>query len=167
MFLGSAPQALARPPPDSHSSPSVLYQQTSSGRTLTSDVLPPALSVNAVNRCPVTLNLQPDTVKRYKFAGWTLDTEAHYLLSPHNVVVSLSNVEYRLLRIFLTYPNCVLTRDQLYNLTQKRDWDPLDRTLDLQVSRLRQKLGDDARTPRLIKTVRSEGYIFTALVDVD
>ena len=70
-----------------------------------------------------------------------------------------SGAEYRLLRIFLSHPNRVLNRDQLIDLTQGKEADPLDRSIDVQVSRLRHRLGDDPREPRLIKTVRGEGYV--------
>ncbi len=76
-----------------------------------------------------------------------------------------SGAEFRLLQVFLTHPNRVLTRDQLMDLIQGRDADPFDRSIDLRVSRLRQKLGDDARAPTLIKTLRNEGYIFSATVE--
>jgi two-component system OmpR family response regulator len=105
--------------------------------------------------------------RRYRFAGWTLDAGAHQLLSPQAVVVTLSGAEYRLLLVFLEHPNRVLTRDQLMDLIQGRDAEPFDRSIDLRVSRLRQKLGDDARAPALIKTLRNEGYILAATVDAE
>jgi two-component system OmpR family response regulator len=61
----------------------------------------------------------------------------------------------------------VLNRDQLLELTRGRDADPFDRSVDIQISRLRQKLGDDARTPRIIKTVRNEGYVLSATVSIE
>jgi len=77
---------------------------------------------------------------------------------------ALSGAEYRLLRVFLDHPQRVLTRDQLLNLTQGRDAEQFDRSIDLLVSRLRQRLRDDAREPRYIKTLRNEGYIFSSSV---
>jgi len=59
----------------------------------------------------------------------------------------------------------VLSREQLLDLSQGRDADPLDRSIDVQVSRLRQRLGDDPRSPALIKTVRGEGYVLSTTVD--
>lgn len=107
-------------------------------------------------------NLAPGEVRRYRFAGWSWDTALHQLISPQGVVVILSGAEYRLLEAFLTHPNRVLTRDQLLDLVRGKDADPFDRSIDLRVSRLRQKLGDDARSPALIKTLRGEGYVFAA-----
>jgi two-component system OmpR family response regulator len=104
---------------------------------------------------------------RMRFAGWTLDLVARHLVNPDGVVVVLSGAEFRLLRIFLEHAKRVLSRDQLLNLTQGRDADPFERSIDLQVSRVRQKLGEDARDPQLIKTVRNEGYVLTADVKVE
>ena len=104
-------------------------------------------------------------VPSYIFAGWTLDTGLLRLTSPQGVVVPLSGAEYRLLKIFVEHPQRVLSRDQLMDLTKGRDADPFDRSIDLQISRLRQKLGDDARSPDLIKTVRNEGYVLASPVE--
>lgn len=101
----------------------------------------------------------------WRFAGWRLDARTRQLLSPQGVVVALSGAEYRLLEVFLTHPNRVLTRDQLMDLVRGRDADPFDRSIDLRVSRLRQKLGDNARAPELIKTLRNEGYVLAAAVE--
>ena len=109
-------------------------------------------------------NLQPDSATRIRFADWVLDTVHRQLISEANVVTPLSGAEYRLLRIFLSHPNRVLNRDQLVDLTQGKEAEPLDRSIDVQVSRLRNRLGDDPREPRLIKTVRGEGYVLA--VDV-
>jgi two-component system OmpR family response regulator len=79
----------------------------------------------------------------------------------------LSAAEFRLLKVFLEHPNRVLNRDQLLNLTRGRDADPFDRSMDLQVSRLRQKLREDARAPQLIKTVRNEGYVLASAVTTE
>ena len=80
--------------------------------------------------------------------------------------IALSGAEYRLLRVFVDHPQRVLNRDQLLNLTQGRDADLFDRSIDLLVSRLRQRLGDDAREPLYIKTVRSEGYVFSVPIEI-
>ncbi len=109
---------------------------------------------------------QPD-VAAMRFAGWTLDLTARHLVSKDGVVVALSGAEFRLLKVFLDHPNRVLNRDQLLELTQGRESDPFDRSVDIQISRLRQKLGDDARTPTIIKTVRSEGYVLATTVSTE
>jgi len=109
-------------------------------------------------------NLQPDSARQIRFAEWVLDTAHRQLISPTKAVTPLSGAEYRLLRIFLGHPNCVLNRDQLVDLTQGKEADPLDRSIDVQVSRLRHRLGDDPREPRLIKTVRGEGYVLAVNV---
>jgi len=78
-------------------------------------------------------------------------------------VVPLSDVEYRLLQVFLTHPNVVLTREQLTRLAHGRELQPFQRSIDLQVSRLRQRLYD-VPEPKLIKTVRSGGYVLACEV---
>ena len=72
-----------------------------------------------------------------------------------------------MLKALLEHPNRVLNRDQLLNFTKGRDADPFDRSVDLQISRLRQKLAEDAKAPMLIKTVRNEGYVLAAAVSVE
>ncbi|MBF6025073.1 response regulator [Lysobacter niastensis] len=107
-------------------------------------------------------NLQVTEMSRMlAFGKWRLDTTARHLLDDQDVVVALSGAEYRLLRVFLDHPQRVLSRDQLMSLTQGRDAEHFDRSIDLLVSRLRQRLLDDAREPAYIKTVRNEGYVFS------
>lgn len=100
------------------------------------------------------------------FGDWRLDTTARHLLDDQDVVVALSGAEYKLLRVFLDHPQRVLSRDQLLNLTQGRDAELFERSIDLMVSRLRQRLGDDAREPKYIKTVRNGGYVFASSVEI-
>lgn len=111
-------------------------------------------------------NLKPESARCLAFAGWTLDTASRVLTSPNRVATPLSGAEYRLLRIFLDHPNRVLNRDQLVELIHGRDAEPYDRAIDVQVSRLRQRLHDDRRgDARLIQTVRGEGYVLAAAVE--
>lgn len=102
--------------------------------------------------------------EKVRFSDWTLDRNVRHLISPDGVVVNLSTGEYRLLEAFIGHPNRVLSRDQLMDILQGRDWGPFDRSIDVQVSRLRRRLRDDARESAMIKTVRGEGYLFTAKV---
>jgi two-component system, OmpR family, response regulator len=106
-----------------------------------------------------------DVPEAFVFSGWKLDTQARNLYAPDGVVVPLSGAEYRLLLIFLQNSNVVLSRDQLSNFTFGRDADPLDRTIDMQVSRLRERLREQAREPEIIKTVRGKGYVMAARVE--
>lgn len=100
------------------------------------------------------------------FGTWQLDTTARHLIDSEGTIVALSGAEYRLLRVFVDHPQRVLNRDQLLNLTQGREADMFERSVDLLVSRLRQRLNDDAREPAYIKTVRSEGYVFSMPVEI-
>ncbi|MCB1759704.1 MAG: response regulator [Gammaproteobacteria bacterium] len=98
------------------------------------------------------------------FAGWTLDPFTRHLKNPQGAIVPLSGAEYRLLSVLLDHPNRVLNRDQLLDLTQGREADPFDRSIDVLISRLRRRLKEDPRSPAIIKTVRGAGYILAARV---
>lgn len=105
-----------------------------------------------------------DKVSTLKFAGWTLNTASRQLFSPSNLEVTLSSKGYDILVVFLEHPQRVLSRDQLLNILSNRSSEPYDRSIDVQVGRLRQKLGDDPRDPKIIKTIRSGGYLFAVPV---
>jgi two-component system OmpR family response regulator len=99
-----------------------------------------------------------------KFDGWTLDLGSRRLTSPQGEEVELSTGEYDLLLAFATHPRRVLSRDQLLDLARGRTAAPFDRSVDIQVMRLRRKIEADPKEPRLIKTVRGGGYMFAAEV---
>ncbi len=99
-----------------------------------------------------------------EFMGWRLNYVLRQLVSPKELVIPLSNAEFRLLTVFIEHPNRILTREFLLDSARGRDMDVFDRSIDILVSRVRQKLNDDSRTPTLIKTVRGEGYLFDAKV---
>jgi two-component system OmpR family response regulator len=94
------------------------------------------------------------------FDGWELHREERTLVSPTGLVVALSNAEFRLLNTFLQTPRRLFSRDQLMEQARGRAMDALERSIDLLVSRLRQKLADDPDEPSMIKTVRGAGYMF-------
>jgi two-component system, OmpR family, response regulator len=100
-----------------------------------------------------------NTVRGYAFAGWELSLPQRQLLSPEKVLVPLAASEFQLLVIFLENPHRLLTRDQLIERCHGREAGPYDRSIDVRVSQLRQRLGDRGREPGLIKTVRSAGYV--------
>ena len=106
----------------------------------------------------------PSNARELHFAQWRLDTVNRHLIDADGTVVALSGAEYRMLTIFLSHPQRVLSRDQLMELTQGREAELFDRSIDLQVSRLRQRLGDNAREPTIIKTIRNEGYVLAVEV---
>lgn len=107
--------------------------------------------------------VRPSDTRRYVFADWALDTLRRELISPAGVVIDLSAGEYDLLLAFVEHPNRVLTRDQLLDIARSRTPGTFDRSIDVQVSRVRRKLSsDDADS--LIKTVRGAGYLFTPTV---
>lgn len=98
------------------------------------------------------------------FQGWRLDVGRRHLHSPDGVLVELTSGEFDLLHVFLTNPQRVLTRDQLLDLARGRVSGPFDRTIDVQVGRLRRKLETDPKKPDILKTVRGGGYMLTVTV---
>ena len=103
--------------------------------------------------------------RRVRFAGWVADLAARQLVAPEGVLIPLSGAEFRLLSVFIEHPNRVLNRNQLMDLALGREATAFDRSIDVQVSRLRTRLRDDAREPSIIKTVRNEGYVLAATVE--
>jgi two-component system OmpR family response regulator len=100
-------------------------------------------------------------------AGWNLDLSSRELLSPNGEEVRLTTGEFDLLAAFVNNANQVLSRDRLLDLARNREAGPFDRTIDVQVGRLRRKLEDDPQNPSMIKTVRGSGYIFTPTVEMN
>jgi two-component system OmpR family response regulator len=123
--------------------------------------------IKAVLRRTQALPPLPDRpeARHLRFAGWMLDLARRQLISPADVVVPLSGGEYRLLRIFLDHPNRVLSRDQLLDLARGREALPFDRSIDVQVGRLRRRLADEDAA--LIQTVRGEGYVLASEVEAE
>ncbi|MGB5103779.1 MAG: response regulator [Steroidobacteraceae bacterium] len=101
----------------------------------------------------------------YRFSGWTLDAASRELRDPAGSPIELTGGEYDLLMVFLEHAQRVLNRDQLLDWTRGRGANPVDRTIDVQLSRLRRKLGDDPRAPTMIRTVRGGGYLFAPAVE--
>jgi two-component system OmpR family response regulator len=96
-----------------------------------------------------------------RFDRWTLDVSRRELQDEDGVGVPLSTAEFRLLKVFVEHPGAVLTRDQLLDLTQGRTAGPFERSIDVLISRIRQKIERDTRNPEFIRTIRSGGYLFT------
>jgi len=104
---------------------------------------------------------KPNAAARHIPVGrCTLDLAAHRLLGPDGQEVTLTSMEYDLLKVFTEHPNQVLSRDQLLNATRNRDWQPFDRSIDIRIARLRRKLEPSAEQPQLIRTVRNAGYMY-------
>ena len=96
---------------------------------------------------------------RYRFMEWELDRAARRLLDPAGREVAITAGEFDLLSVFVAHPGRVLSRDFLLEHTRGREAAPFDRTIDVQVGRLRKKLEVDVDDPRIIKSVRGAGYI--------
>ena len=103
---------------------------------------------------------------RYRFAGWELNLRLRRLTSPTGASVGLTSGEFSLLTAFVRSPQQVLSREQLLAATRVHDDDVYDRSVDVQILRLRRKLEADPSAPELIKAERGAGYIFAAPVEV-
>ena len=99
-----------------------------------------------------------------EFAGWRIDLTSRQLYDPEGVQVALTSVEFDLLAAFCQSPGQILSREQLIELTHGSTSGPVERSVDVHVSRIRQKIESEPRDPRLIKTVRLAGYVFTPTV---
>ena len=115
---------------------------------------------------PAPATAAPTTAARasLRFAGWVLDTAARTLTSPQQRDVALTSGEFDLLNTFVKHPGRVLSRDFLLEATRGRGSGPFDRTIDVQVGRLRRKIEDDPENPQIIKSVRGAGYLFAPVV---
>ncbi|TXN30170.1 response regulator [Methylobacterium sp. WL30] len=99
--------------------------------------------------------------RRMHFVGWTLDVSLRQVLSAEGARISITGAEFDLLHALCLRPGRVLSRDQLLDLTQGRSAGPFERSIDVLVSRIRQKIERDSRNPEIIRTIRSGGYLFT------
>ena len=90
----------------------------------------------------------------------TLDLNSRQLLGLDEEEIPITAMEFDLLQVFAERPNRAMSRDQLLSLTQGRDWDPYDRSIDIRIARLRKKIETDPDKPQVIKTVRGVGYMF-------
>ncbi len=100
----------------------------------------------------------------WRFGPWRVDTGARQLLDEQNVAVSLSAMEFRLLMLFLNHPQQIVSRERILEHMADRT-DSCDRSIDVQVSRLRAKLRDSGRSPTLIRTMRGDGYMLAVPVE--
>lgn len=123
----------------------------------------------AILRRTRTAHRVADSLPRqvYRFAGWRLDAGARELVGPSGGLVELTGGEFDLLVSLVEHPQRVLSRDHLLDWTRGRSATPYDRTIDVQLSRLRRKLAQDPASPVLIRTVRGGGYLFAAPVERD
>lgn len=109
---------------------------------------------------PVSEQHVAETANTLRFGRCLLEVDTHRLLDDEGVEQSLTSMEYDLLLALGKHPNRVLSRDQIMQQTQNRDWDPLDRSVDIRIARLRRKVEPDPAKPRIIRTVRGAGYMY-------
>ncbi|HJV71401.1 response regulator transcription factor [Ideonella sp.] len=98
----------------------------------------------------------------WRFDGFTMDLVERTVVDREGQPVPLTGLDFQLLKYFVEHPGAILDRDILCEQTRGRESAPLERSLDVQISRLRMRLNDDGKQPRLIKTVRGAGYVFSA-----
>lgn len=101
-----------------------------------------------------------DKAGNIQFGVGTLDLDSCQLFNEQGGEIPVTAMEFELLKVFAERPNRPLSRDQLLNLTQNRDWDPYDRSIDIRITRLRRKIEADPAKPTVLKTVRGMGYMF-------
>ena len=107
---------------------------------------------------------QDDEVEEYRFNHWQLSISRQELLNPESLPVALSPAEFNLLKVLVSYPNRVLTREFLMEKTYGRTTLPYDRSIDVRIGHIRKKLGQSAEQDKPIKTIRGSGYLFSAEV---
>jgi len=107
---------------------------------------------------------QPNGNRRYAFESFVMDLDARTLEGPGGEPVQLTSAEFDLLACFVERPRRVLSRDQLLDWTRGRNADPLDRTIDMTISRLRKKVEAAAPAAKFITTIRNNGYLFVPAV---
>jgi two-component system OmpR family response regulator len=109
---------------------------------------------------------QDEKRTRYRFAGWELNMRTRRLTSPTGNTVALTAGEFNLLTAFLRSPQQILSREQLLAASRVHDEEVFDRSVDIQILRLRRKLETNPSEPQLIKTERGAGYIFATAVKI-
>lgn len=102
----------------------------------------------------------PASSKRIEIGATVLDVDSCQLFDMSGEEIAITAAEFELLKVFAERPNRPLSRDQLMTLTQGRDWDPYDRSIDIRIARLRKKIETDPDKPQTIKTKRGIGYMF-------
>jgi two-component system phosphate regulon response regulator OmpR len=100
--------------------------------------------------------------RRIRMGRCVLDLAAHRLIDEQGHEVPITPLEFDLLKAFAEHPNEALSRERILNLSQQRDWDPFDRSVDLRVMRVRKKIEPDPQRPQYIRTIRNAGYVFVA-----
>lgn len=118
--------------------------------------------IKVIHRRLDTAPKQPTRLRYYHFKGFVVDRVERLLIDKQGDMIKLSGGDFQLLQFFLDHPGQILSRDQISEQTRGRESGPLERYLDVQISRLRQRLGDDGKSPQLIKTMRGTGYVFSA-----
>lgn len=124
-----------------------------------------ARTKSVLRRAKKSASAVEEPQQKVLFAGWALELDTRQLYSPQGSEVPLTTGEFELLVGFVNHPNRVLSRDELLDLTRNRKATPFDRSIDVQVGRLRRKIETNPDRPSIIKTVRGAGYVFATKVE--
>ncbi len=133
-------------------------------RTHTETTVTATAQTRANAAAPNPAPAAPGHGERFRFSGWLLDRQARRLLNSEGAEIALTSGEFDLLCVFVQHPGRVLSRDFLLENTRGREAAPFDRTVDVQIGRLRKKLESNPQDPQLLKSVRSVGYMLVAPV---
>ncbi len=109
---------------------------------------------------PAAQDNAPENADVVRFGEWTLNRGQYQLFDKNNASADLTSGEFKLLDALVSASNRVLSRERLFEITRETDYDSFDRAVDIQIGRLRKKLGDDPKDPHFIKTIRGAGYMF-------
>lgn len=120
--------------------------------------------VQRVKSSAISGTSAPKASKEIQFDRWTLNLGRRLLTSDTDDSIQLTEGEFKLLYALISNAGIVLSRDQIMNRMERRDWFPTDRTIDVLIARIRKKLGDDRDSPRYINTAHGTGYVFVAEV---
>lgn len=113
------------------------------------------------NDAAIAAGAASEASSKVRFGDWVLDRGQFQLFDAKGASADLTTGEYKLLEALVGAANKVLSRERLFELTRESDYDSFDRAVDIQIGRLRKKLGDDPKTPAYVKTIRGVGYMFT------
>ena len=123
--------------------------------------------IQSVLRRSKAASVKPDTPDSAKFAGWHINLIDQTLTSPAGESVDITSYEFSVLSILVNRANEPISREELLKLTSRRDWSPLDRSVDMAISKLRKKIEETPKSPKLILTIRNKGYQLASTVEFD
>ena len=123
--------------------------------------------IQSVLRRSKAASAKPETASSARFAGWQINLIDQTLLSPDGQPVDITSYEFSVLSVLVNHANEPISREELLKLTSRRSWSPLDRSVDMAISKLRKKIEDSPKNPKLILTIRNKGYQLASTVEFE